>query len=76
MTLQNYRPDENGTLVPAPPSTEDYRSGLRSRRWDAAELTNPEADTTNPWIAVLAILVLGALTFGVLVLGYGSGFWG
>lgn len=76
MTLQNYRPDENGTLVPAPPATEDYRSGLRSRRWDAAELANPEADTTNPWIAVAAILFLGALTFGILVVGYSTGFWG
>jgi len=53
----------------------DYRDQLRSRRWDAAPLTNPEVEKTDPRIAVAAIVVLGAITLVILVIGYGSGFW-
>lgn len=76
MTLQNYRPGKDGTLEPAPPSSGDWRRDLRSRRWEAAELKNPEADKTNPWFAVAFIVVLAAATFAVIVAGYSSGFWG
>jgi hypothetical protein len=76
MTLQHYRPGQDGSLEPARDVPEDYRAQLRSRRWDAAPLENPEVETTNPWIAVLAITIISVITFVVLVLGYGSGFWG
>jgi hypothetical protein len=75
MTLQHYRPGQDGALEPVE-EPEDYRTQLRSRRWNAAPLENTEVETTNPWIAVLAITVVSVITFVVLVLGYGSGFWG
>jgi hypothetical protein len=75
MTLQHYRPGPDGSLEPVK-EPEDYRTLLRSRRWNPAALENPEVETTNPWIAVGAIAVLSAITFVVLLIGYGSGFWG
>ena len=56
MTMKLYRPTPDGGLEPAPVEQKDHRRKLRSRRWDAAELANPEADVTNPWIAVAAIV--------------------
>ena len=44
------------------PASGDYRDQLSSRRWDAAPLRNPEAEKTDPRIAVAAILILAALT--------------
>jgi hypothetical protein len=76
MTLQHYRPGQDGSLEPAAEVPEDYRTQLRSRRWNAAPLENPEVEATNPWIAVLAIAVVSAVTFVLLLIGYGSGFWG
>ncbi len=55
--------------------TEDYRVQLRSRRWKAAQLKNPEVKQTDPRIAVLFIGGLAALTFLIMVVGYGIGFW-
>lgn len=49
----------------------DYRERLRSRRWNAAPLENPEAEKTDPRIAILAIVLLSVLTLVVLVVGYG-----
>jgi hypothetical protein len=57
------------------PASGDYRDLLRSRRWDAAPLRNPEVEKTDPRIAVAAIVVLCAVTLVVLVAGYASGFW-
>ncbi len=48
---------------------------LRSRRWKAAELKNPEVEQTDPRIAVLFIALLAGLTFVIMIVGYGSGFW-
>ncbi len=76
MSLKMYRPDAEGGLEPAPVRTEDYRRSLRSRRWDAAPLSNPEVEQTDPRIAVAFIALLAALTFGILIIGYGIGFWG
>lgn len=76
MTLKNYRPTPDGGLEPAPVQAGDYRRQLRSRRWNAARLENPEAHTTDPRIAVAAIVVVSVLTFCLLVAGYASGFWG
>jgi hypothetical protein len=75
VTLKLYRPDPDGGLEPAPVKTEDYRRQLRSRRWKAARLSNPEVEQTDPRIAVLFIALLACLSFGVLIVGYGIGFW-
>jgi len=75
MSLKLYRPNPEGGLEPAPVEAKDYRRQLRSRRGSAAKLENPEARTTDPWIAVLFILILCAATFGALVIGYSVGFW-
>jgi len=75
MTMKLYRPTPDGGLEPAPVEAKDHRRKLRSRRWDAAELANPEADVTNPWIAVAFIIALAALTFGVVVVGYAIDVW-
>lgn len=53
----------------------DFRDQLRSRRWNAAPLRNPEVQKTDPRIAVAFIVILCAITLVVLVIGYGSGFW-
>ena len=70
-----YRPGAEGGLEAGAPEVDDYRDQLRSRRWDAAPLTNPEVEKTDPRIAVLALVLLAALTLVVLVVGYGSGIW-
>jgi len=75
MTMKLYRPTPDGGLEPAPVEAKDHRRKLKSRRWDAAELANPEADVTNPWIAVAFFVALAALTFGVVVVGYTIGHW-
>ena len=74
MTL--YRPTTDGGLEPVPSDGGDYRDRLRSRRWDAAPLANPEVEQTDPRIAVAFIVGSSALTFVVLVVGLRqSGFW-
>ncbi len=71
-----YRPAKEGGLEAAEGEHGDYRESLRSRRWDAAPLANPEAEPTDPRIAVAFIAGLCALTFVLMVAGYGTGFWG
>jgi hypothetical protein len=70
-----FRPATEGGLEAAPREEGDYRSALRSRRWDAAPLRNPEVEKTDPRIAVAFIVAIAAITFVVVVLGYASGFW-
>ena len=57
-----YRPGAGGGLEAGAPEVDDYRDQLRSRRWDAAPLENPEVEKTDPRIAVLALVLLAALT--------------
>lgn len=83
MSLQLHRPDGEGGLEPRPPVEGDWRDQLRSARWGAGlrrkrlpELRNPEMNPTPAPTSVLFWLGLGALTFVVLVVGYGTGFWG
>ena len=71
-----HKPADGGGLEAAPAETGDYRERLRSRRWGAAPLENPEVEKTDPRIAVAAIVALMAVTLVVLVIGYASGFWG
>lgn len=70
-----FRPTSDGGLQAAAQEEGDYRVSLRSRRWDAAPLRNPEVEKTDPRIAVAFIAVLAAITLVILVLGYASGFW-
>ena len=65
-----YRPDAEGGLE-AVPDEGDYRETLRSRRWDAAPLENPEVEKTDPRIAVVAVVLLAVVTLVVIVIGYG-----
>ena len=63
-------------------SAEDHRSTLRSPRWGAAlkggelpELRNVEMNPTSTARSVAFWLVLGLITFGVIVAGYLSQVW-
>jgi hypothetical protein len=83
MTLKLHRPDGEGGLEPRPVVEPDWRVQLESPRWGAGlgrgrlpELQNPEMNPTSRFRSVLVWLGLGLLTFVVLVVGYGSGFWG
>ena len=82
MSLQLHRPDGRGGLEPRGISDRKWRDQLRSPRWGASlkggrlpELRNPEMNPTGTAMAVLFWLGLAGLTFIVLVLGYGTGFW-
>jgi hypothetical protein len=82
MSLQLHRPDGHGGLQPRQVEAQDWRTQLRSSRWGAAldggrlpKLSNPEMNPTSRARSVLFWLGLGSVTFGVLVLGYGTGFW-
>jgi hypothetical protein len=70
-----YRPGPEGGLEAGAPEVEDYRDQLRSRRWNAAPLENPEVEKTDPRIAVAALILLAVVTFVVIVAGYGVGLW-
>ncbi len=74
MSLKLYRPTPDG-LEPNPVELRTWRSRLRSRRWNPAPLTNPEIKPTSARVGVLFWLILAALTFAVIVFGYGLGIW-
>jgi hypothetical protein len=83
MTLQLHRPDGQGGLEPRSVSQEDVRRQLRSPRWGASlrggmlpRIKNPEMNPTRTGVSVATWGILLALTFGLLVVGYGTGFWG
>jgi hypothetical protein len=83
MTLKLHRPDGEGGLQPDPTPEPDWRSQLRSPRWGGSlergrlpELKNPEMNPTSVGRSILFWLSLAAATFVILVLGYGTGFWG
>jgi hypothetical protein len=69
------QPPAEGGSEAAPGSSGDYRDSLQSRRWNAAPLTNLEAEETDSRLVVLGLVILSAITLLVLVIGYGSGFW-
>ena len=82
MTLQLHRPDGEGGLEPVPPAEADWRTQLRSPRWGTSlegdrlpQLANPEMNPTSRFRSVLFWLSLAIVTFVILVLGYGIGFW-
>jgi len=83
MTLKLHRPDGEGGLEPRPVPDENWRGQLRSPRWGSGleggrlpALKNPEMNPTSIVRSVLFWIGLGALTFVLLVVGYGTGFWG
>jgi len=83
MTLQLHRPDGEGGLEPRPVSDQNWRKQLRSPRWGASlkhgrlpDLKNTEMNPTSRFRSVLLWLGLGVVTFVLLVVGYGTGFWG
>jgi hypothetical protein len=75
MSLKLYRPTPTG-LERSPVEQRTWRSRLVSRRWRPAALDNAEMAPTSYRAAVLFWVGLAVLTFVLLVLGYGSGFWG
>ena len=75
MSLKLYRPGPHG-LEPNPAAQRTWRGRLVSRRWHPAALENPELNPTSSRMAVLFWVVLATLTFFLIVVGYGTGFWG
>jgi hypothetical protein len=80
MSLQLHRPDGKGGLEVRPVTDHNWRNQLRSPRWGASlkggklpELSNPEMNPTSTFRAVLFWVALAALTFAIIVAGYGSG---
>jgi hypothetical protein len=83
MTLQLHRPDGKGGIEPRPVSDRNWRNQLRSSRWGSSlrrgnlpALRNSEMNPTSAVMSVAFWVGLGALTFVLLVVGYGTGFWG
>jgi hypothetical protein len=75
VSLKLYRPTPNG-LEPNPVEQRTWRSRLGSRRWKPAALENPAQSPTSSRMAVMFWLVLAVATFVLLLVGYGTGFWG
>jgi hypothetical protein len=82
MSLQLHRPDGKGGIEPRTVRERDWRQSLRAQRWGLGRrdgkpprLDNPEMNPTSTAMAALFWLGLGALTFVLLVAGYGTGFW-
>ena len=75
MTLQLHRPYGEGGLTPGKDQPRDWRSQLQSTRWNVAKLANPEMNPTRTSAAVLFWVALAAITFVLLVVGFGTGFW-
>ncbi len=82
MTLQLHRPDGEGGLEPRPVVEADWRGQLRSPRWGTSleggqvpDLKNPEMNPTSRLRSMMFWLGLGFVTFALLVVGYGTGFW-
>ena len=82
MSLQLHRPDGKGGIEPRPVDGTNWRRSLQSRRWgmnrrngELPEMKNPEMNPTSTWLAVAFWVGLAALTFVLLVAGYGLKFW-
>ncbi len=82
MSLELHRPDGRGGLEPVAAPESDYREQLRNPRWGAAmrreqlpRMANPEMRPTGLVRSILFWVGLAIVTFVVLVLGYGIGFW-
>jgi len=83
MSLQLHRPDGKGGVEPRPVEDANWHNQLESPRWGSAlpggklpALKNPEMNPTSITRSVVFWVALAAATFGIIVMGYGSGFWG
>lgn len=83
MTLQLHRPDGKGGIEARPVVDPNWRRQLRSTRWGKAlsggelpGLRNPEMNPTRTWVSIVFWGFLALATFGLLVVGYGTGYWG
>jgi hypothetical protein len=83
MSLQLHRPDGKGGLEVRPVTDENWRNQLRSSRWGASlrrgrlpGLSNTEMNPTSTARAAAFWATLAAATFVIVVVGYGTGFWG
>ncbi|MEI8332391.1 MAG: hypothetical protein WCH74_00855 [Chloroflexota bacterium] len=74
MTLQLHRPDGERGLETRP-NDPNWRDSLRSPRWNLPALANPEMNPTSTARSVAFWLVLAALTFVLLLAGYGTNVW-
>jgi len=81
MSLQLHRPDGEGGLEKQPPQG-DWRQGLTSARWGSGlrgrrlpAIRNPEMDPSSVPVAIAFWVILAAVTFVLLLVGYGTGFW-
>ena len=82
MSLQLHRPDGKGGLEVRPVTDRNWRNQLRSPRWGAAlkggklpELVNSEMNPTTSARAVAFWVALALVTFALVAVGYGTGFW-
>jgi hypothetical protein len=75
MSLQRRHADDERGLETGSEAPKDWRDELESPRWRAAPLRNPEMNPTRTWVAILFWGFLAALTFGLVLVGYGTGFW-
>ena len=82
MSLQLHRPDGKGGLERRTAQPDDWRTQLTSPRWGSAlrggrlpKLNNTEMNPTSTAMAVVFWVALAALTFVLLIAGYGTGFW-
>lgn len=80
MSLQLHRPDGKGGLEVRPVTDENWRNQLRSTRWGASlkggrlpALANTEMNPTGIVRSILFWVALAAVTFGAIVVGYGTG---
>jgi hypothetical protein len=83
MSLQLHRPDGKGGLEVRPVTDENWRNQLRSGRWGASlrggklpALANTEMNPTSTLRSAALWVGLAAVTFAVVLAGYGTGFWG
>jgi len=82
MSLQLHRPDGKGSVEPRPVADPHWRRTLQSPRWGAGrrdgqlpDLPNAEMNPTSTLMSVAFWAGLGLLTFLLLIVGYGFGFW-
>ena len=75
MTLQLHKLDGRGGVRPTAQHNDDWREELRATRWRVAPLRNTEMNPTSTRAAIAFWVLLAGLTFGLLMLGYGTNFW-
>ncbi len=82
MSLELHRPDGQGGLERRQVEDQNWHRQLRSVRWGRSlpgnrlpPLRNVEMNPTSSAMSVAFWVGLAALTFVLLLVGYGTGFW-